>query len=74
MNCGEAFEQVYQFLDKETEAEKIREIEIHLKICRGCWDYYEFEKKLIERFKSSCQQETCSETLRPRITQLLQHY
>lgn len=74
MNCDEAFEKLYQFLDKEGDQVSLVEIEKHIKICRHCWDYFEFERRLKERFKTCCQKEPLSDELLRRIQSLLQKY
>jgi mycothiol system anti-sigma-R factor len=73
MNCKEALEKIYEFLDKDISV-PLSEIEKHLDWCRHCWDRFEFEKRLIERLKKSCHKEPCSETLRSRINALLEKY
>lgn len=74
VHCDEAFEQLYQYLDKELEQVSMTEIEVHLKRCRGCWDYFEFERKLKARFKKCCCDEPLPSTLRDRIQALLKKY
>ena len=74
MNCNESLERLYQYLDSDLEKAPRGEIEKHLERCRHCWDRFEFEKKLIERFKSSCCREKCPDSLRRRIQALLEKY
>jgi mycothiol system anti-sigma-R factor len=73
VNCKEALEKIYEFLDKDGNI-PLSEIEQHLDWCRPCWDRFEFEKRLIERLKKSCHQETCSDSLKQRIQQILEKY
>ncbi len=73
MNCKEALEKIYEFLDKDANV-PLSAIEKHLDCCRHCWDRFEFEKRLIERVKQSCCKETCSDALRRRIESLLEKY
>ena len=73
MNCKEALEKIYEFLDKDGSV-PVSEIEKHLDCCRHCWDRFEFEKRLKERIKSSCCKESCTESLRIRIKALFQKY
>lgn len=37
MNCNEAVEKLWQYLDRELEGDKVVEIELHLQECRGCF-------------------------------------
>ena len=74
MNCRDSFELLYRYIDGDHDGLSVEEIEIHLKLCRPCWDRFEFEKKLKERLKSCCHKETCSDELRQRIKSLLEKY
>lgn len=74
MNCRESFELLYRFIDEDMDGVTRTEVEVHLKICRPCWDRYEFEKKLKERLKSSCHKEACPDSLIKRIKSLLDLY
>ena len=74
MNCKESLQKLYEFLDGEMEKMSSAQIEQHLDWCRGCWDRFEFEKRLKERLKKSCSKESCSDTLRNRIKSLLEKY
>ena len=73
MNCKEALEKIYEFLDRDGSV-SIVEIEVHLNRCRGCWDRFEFEKQLLARIKQSCCKETCSDTLKQRIQSIIDQY
>lgn len=73
MDCKEAFEKLYAYLDRDCASCSMEEIEVHLKICRGCWDRFEFEKKLKERVKTSCCEDLPASLL-SRIKQLLEKY
>jgi mycothiol system anti-sigma-R factor len=74
MNCEESFEMLFQYIDKDMDSLTIQEIEVHLKHCRPCWDRFEFEKKLKERFRKSCCKEPCPDSLLHRIKALLEKY
>ncbi len=74
MNCEESFEKLYGFLDKDIDGLTLTQIEIHLKDCRPCWDRFEFEKRLKERFRKSCHKEVCPETLLKKIKDILEKY
>lgn len=67
MNCDEWFEKLYQILDKDLDDAACRELKEHMQHCRPCWDRYEFERRLKDRLKSSCCQESCTSSLRDRI-------
>jgi mycothiol system anti-sigma-R factor len=73
LNCEESFEKLYQFIDNDLDGVSYTEVEIHLKLCRPCWDRFEFEKKLKARFKRSCC-EDLPDSLVVRIKTLLEKY
>ncbi len=74
MNCNEWIAQLYLILDKEMEENVWQDVEAHMKLCRPCWDRFEFEMRLKERVKSSCCKESCTESLRLRIVALFEKY
>jgi len=74
MNCDEWFERLYKILDRDVDEGVWREVEEHMKLCRPCWDRYEFEKRLKEKVKKSCCVESCTESLRIRIKALFEKY
>lgn len=74
MNCIESFELLFRYIDGDLESGNVQEVELHIKACRTCWDRFSFEKKLKERYKSSCHKEVCSESLVQRIKSLLEKY
>ena len=74
MNCKEWYDKLYQILDRDMEDSVWRDVEIHMKECRSCWDRYEFEMHLKEKVKSSCCLESCTESLRLRIKALFEKY
>jgi mycothiol system anti-sigma-R factor len=73
VNCKEALQKIYEFLDKDSDL-PLKEIEKHLDCCRHCWDRFEFEKQLKELVHKSCCKETCSDTLKKRIESLIEKY
>ncbi|NLJ38702.1 MAG: hypothetical protein GX432_08075 [Candidatus Atribacteria bacterium] len=55
MDCKEAVEKLYLYLDGEllTPQER-KDFEDHIKICRKCCEKFEFEKNLWNLIKSKC--------------------
>ena len=74
MNCDEWFDRLYQILDRDSDETVWSDLEKHMKLCRSCWDRFEFEKRLKERVQSCCRQESCTESLRLRIKALFEKY
>ena len=57
MNCQEWYDKLYQILDRDLDQTVWQELEAHMKLCRSCWDRFEFEKDLKARVKKSCRME-----------------
>ncbi len=74
MNCKEALDKIYAYLDKDCTSCSMEEIEAHLKHCRPCWDRCEFERQLLARFKKSCACEDLPAKLKEKIKKLLGRY
>ena len=73
-DCQDILKSVYEYINQhDLTTEKAQEIKKHLDDCRGCWDRYEFEKVLIEKFRASgaCD---CPDSLKKRIRSLLDLY
>jgi mycothiol system anti-sigma-R factor len=74
MNCNDWLDRLYQILDRDLDETVWKDLEAHMKECRSCWDRFEFEKQIKSRVKNSCQEESCTETLRLRIKALFKKY
>ncbi len=74
MNCKEALEKLYAYLDKDCASCSLEEIEAHLKDCRPCWDRCEFERQLLARYKKSCCFETLPSKLLSKIKTIIEKY
>ncbi len=75
MDCKEAVEKLYLYLDGEmlTEEER-RSLEEHLGLCRACCQRYEFEKFLWDLVRQNGQRESVPQTLIMRIENVLAHF
>jgi anti-sigma factor (TIGR02949 family) len=51
IRCEEVISHLLEYLDGEIDAEKRRQIDRHLKECRGCFSRAEFEKELKKKVK-----------------------
>ena len=71
MNCEEAVEKVWQFLDKELDGEAFAEMQKHLEECRHCFSKVEFEERLRTMLRRSCCTEQAPAELRERLTKLI---
>lgn len=71
MNCEEALETLWQYLDKELDAESTSELQQHLEECRHCFSKVEFEQRLRVMLRRSCSGEQAPPELRARLSKLL---
>lgn len=70
ISCEEVIERLFDYLDRELDAETSAEIDRHLKRCHDCFSHADFERQLRERVASSGTQKA-PERLRRRIRNLL---
>ncbi|HBZ70671.1 MAG TPA: mycothiol system anti-sigma-R factor [Deltaproteobacteria bacterium] len=71
MNCTEAVEKLWQYLDRELDSDTVAEIERHLQECRDCFSKAEFERHLRLILRRSCGCEQAPPELRARLHRLL---
>lgn len=45
-DCGDAQDQIYQYLDSELDEETATSVRTHLEECDGCMDSFDFERRL----------------------------
>ena len=71
MNCNEAVENLWQYLDRELDGDAVAEVERHLRECRECFSKAEFERRLRALLQRSCGCEHAPPALRDRLHRLL---
>ncbi|HKV46197.1 MAG TPA: mycothiol system anti-sigma-R factor [bacterium] len=71
MNCEEALEKLWQYLDRELDGESTSELHRHLEECRHCFSKVEFEQRLRAIVRRSCSGEQAPAELRERLSRLL---
>ena len=71
MNCQEALEKLWQYLDKELDGASSDELQQHLEECRHCFSKAEFEQRLRAMVRRSCCEEQAPPELRERLSKLL---
>jgi mycothiol system anti-sigma-R factor len=74
MNCLQAIEQLWQYLDHELDGESSSQLESHLRQCRECFSKAEFERQLRAMLRRSCGGEQAPPRLRERLSKLLRMY
>lgn len=73
MTCEEVLEYLVAYLDRETDAQTLTEIEWHLEECRGCFSRAEFERKLKAYLRESGSSRA-PERLRTRIKTVIDKF
>ena len=71
--CDKILERVWDYLDRETNADGLAEIKKHLDLCRPCFSRIEFQKILREKMRSHTHH-VCPEKLKQRIKSIIELY
>jgi len=71
MDCEQALEKLWQFLDKELDGKASSELQRHLEECRHCFSKAEFEQRLRAMVRRSCAGEQAPPELRERLSKLI---
>ncbi len=74
MNCQEALERLWQYLDHELDGESSTELQRHLQECRECFSKAEFERRLRALLRRSCGGDQDPPELRKRLSRLLRMF
>lgn len=69
-DCGDAQDQIYEYLDSELDAETATSVRNHLEDCPGCFDSFDFERRLKVVVKK-CLTEDMPESLEHKVRQLI---
>jgi anti-sigma factor (TIGR02949 family) len=69
MNCPEAIEHLYSYLDQECSAEVEAAVRIHIEQCSDCFGQFEFERTFLLFVKARSVARTAPPELRKRIFQ-----
>jgi len=67
MDCDDAIEHLYTFLDGELTPGVRDEIQKHLAGCHGCFGHYEFERAFLRFLEARCQAQAAPAHLRRRV-------
>jgi len=68
--CGEARDQIYEYLDAELDEETAAAVRTHLDDCPGCLKSFDFERRL-KTVVRRCLTEDMPETLETKVRQLI---
>ena len=72
VNCEEALESLFEYLDGELDESNAAAIEKHLEICRKCYPRAQFERAFLEAVGAVDGRETVPADLRERVFATLQ--
>ena len=67
MNCNEVEARLYQYLDRELNAEEIVEVKQHLEACPPCLQIFHYEDHMRRLVRQACCGESAPLSLRERI-------
>lgn len=69
-DCGDAQDQIYQYLDSELDEETATAVRAHLDDCDGCVDSFDFHRRL-KTLVRNCLTEDMPETLEGKVRELI---
>jgi anti-sigma factor (TIGR02949 family) len=69
-DCGDAQDQIYQYLDTELDEATAASVRGHLEDCSGCFDSFDFERRLKIVIRK-CLSEDMPETLEGKVRELI---
>jgi anti-sigma factor (TIGR02949 family) len=69
-DCGDAQDQLYEYLDAELDQETAHAVRAHLDDCDGCFDSFDFERRLKVVIRK-CLIEDMPETLQLKVRELI---
>lgn len=67
MNCREARERLYEFLDREMTPEAEAAVRHHLTECPPCGKHYDFEELFVQFLRARCRAQGAPPELKRRI-------
>ena len=48
IDCKSVMEQLYEYIDGELDAEAVKRVQKHLKLCKKCYPHYDFERAFLK--------------------------
>jgi len=67
VNCKEALEHLYEFLDKELTPDVERDVRNHLGACRPCGEHFDFEEAFLRFLQARSRARSAPPELKRRI-------
>ena len=71
IDCERAMRQLWDYLDDELTAERMREIREHLMSCSRCLPHHDFERAFLEALASTRDEHAAPSELRGRVLESL---
>ncbi|MCK4656408.1 MAG: zf-HC2 domain-containing protein, partial [candidate division Zixibacteria bacterium] len=72
MNCREALQLMYDYLDSELTKDQVEKVKVHLMVCEHCFSKFEFEKLLHNCLQKKGQVSVNAEPLKSRVMEKIQ--
>jgi len=73
-NCETVLNNLYEYINShDIKPETSEELKRHLDECRQCFTLYEFEVRIVERFKEAGQC-SCPDSLKEKIQSILSNF
>lgn len=69
LNCREAVEKLYIYLDRQLSEEEAQEVRHHLARCPHCEDHFRFEEGVLSLVHRVCREVVTPSDLRDRVWQ-----
>lgn len=73
LDCEDVIAKLFDYLDRELDAETLQAIDEHIALCRGCFSRAEFERRLRARLAEAGEAEAPA-SLRLRARRLLERF
>lgn len=67
MNCRDAVEHLYEYLDKELTPAVEREVRDHLEDCHPCLEQFDFEQAFLRFLQARCRSRSAPPDLKRKI-------
>lgn len=69
--CEQAFQRVYEYLDRVLGADEEALVQEHLAVCEDCVRHFRFEEQLLSTIRERCRTGRAPEPLRRQIARLI---
>jgi mycothiol system anti-sigma-R factor len=71
VDCLDAVRQLWDCLDGELTAERLREVQAHLERCAGCYPHFDFGRRFLDALAATRPGCAAPEELRERVERAL---